>query len=169
MSGAFFLPRGPSLLPPYITKRFQMMRVLGIDYGERRIGLALSDPTRTLASPLPVLKRRRGKRPPMAALVEIIKENGVGILVFGLPLTLSGEDSDWTRTVREVAHTLADRTGLPVQFVDERLTSVRAERTVRSLGLPKSKREEKGRVDAAAAVLILQSWLDRHRPGSVAE
>ena len=136
------------------------MRVLGVDFGERRIGLALSDATGTLASPLPTLKRRAGKRPPLAAIVEITEENGVEALVLGLPLTLEGEDSEWTRKIRDVGQALSDRTGLPVYFVDERLTSVRAERAVRSIGLPKKKREEKERVDAAAAVLILQSWLD---------
>ena len=137
------------------------MRILGIDFGERRIGLALSDPTGTLASPLPTVKRRAGKRPPLATLVGIAESHDAGALVFGLPLTLSGEDSEWTRTVRRVGAALSDRTGLPVHFVDERLTSVRAEKAVRSLGLPKKKREQKERVDAAAAVLILQSWLDR--------
>lgn len=138
-----------------------MMRTLGIDFGERRIGLALSDPTRTIASPLPTLKRRAGKRPPITALMEIIETNGVTALVMGLPLTLEGEESDWTRLIRNVAEALSDRTGLPVHYVDERLTSVRAERAIRSLGLPKKKREEKERVDAAAAVLILQAWLDQ--------
>ena len=137
------------------------MRVLGIDFGERRIGLALSDPTGTLASPLPTLKRRAGKRPPLATLVEIVESREVEALVVGLPLTLSGEESEWTRMVREFGGALSDRTGLPVHFIDERFTSVRAERAVRSIGLPKHKREEKGRVDAASAVLILQSWLDR--------
>ncbi len=137
------------------------MRVLGIDFGERRIGLALSDPTGTLASPLPTVKRRPGKRPPLATLAGIVESHEVEALVFGLPLTLSGEDSEWTRTVRRVGAALSDRTGLPVHFVDERFTSVRAERAVRSLGLPKKKREQKERVDAAAAVLILQGWLDR--------
>lgn len=141
-----------------------MMRALGIDFGERRIGLALSDPTRTIASPLPTVKRRAGKRPPIAALMEIIETNNVTALVMGLPLTLKGEESDWTRLIRGVAEALSERTGLQVHYVDERFTSVRAERAIRSLGLPKKKREEKERVDAAAAVLILQGWLDQqHR------
>ena len=138
-----------------------MMRALGIDFGERRIGLALSDPTGTLASPLPTVKRRAGKRPPLTTLVEIVQSHGVEALVMGLPITLSGEESDWTRTVREVGTSLSQRTGLPIYYVDERFTSVRAERAVRSLGLPKNKREEKERVDAAAAILILQGWLDQ--------
>jgi putative Holliday junction resolvase len=137
------------------------MRVLGIDFGERRIGLAVSDPTGTLATPMPTLKRRAGKRPPLAALLEIIQEKDVGAIVFGLPLTLAGDDSDWTRAVREVGAALSKRSGLPVHFVDERFTSVRAERAIRSIGLPKKKREEKERVDAAAAILILQGWLDQ--------
>jgi putative Holliday junction resolvase len=137
------------------------MRVLGIDFGERRIGLALSDPTGTLATPLPTVKRRAGKRPPLKALEEVIQEYGVEAIVFGLPLTPEGTESDWTRTIREVGKALSLRTGLPVHFVDERFTSARAERAVRSLGLPKHKREQKERVDAAAAVLILQSWLDQ--------
>ncbi len=137
-----------------------MMRALGIDFGERRIGLALSDPTGMIAAPLPTLKRRAGKRPPIAALAAIVEEHQVEVLIMGLPLTLEGEDSEWTRTVRRVGAALSERTGLRVHYVDERLTSVRAERAVRSLGLPKKKREDKERVDAAAAVLILQSWLD---------
>ncbi len=144
------------------------MRVLGIDFGEKRIGLALSDPTGTLASPLATLKRRAGKRPPLSALEELARHNEVGAVVVGLPLTLDGGDSDWTRTVRDVAEALALRTGLPVHLVDERFTSVRAERAVRSLGLPKGKREDKARIDAAAAVLILQGWLDRN-PGTTRE
>ncbi len=144
-------------------------RVLGIDFGERRIGVAVSDPTGTLASPLPTLKRRAGKRPPMAALEAIAREYEVVALVMGLPLTPAGEESEWTRTVREVGDALARRTSLPIHYLDERYTSVRAERAVRGIGLPKKKREEKERVDAAAAVLILQAWLDRQKtvePGS---
>lgn len=75
-------------------------------------------------------------------------------------MTPAGEDSEWTRAVREVGAALSRRTGLPVHLVDERFTSARAERAIRSLGLPKVKREQKERVDAAAAVLILQAWLD---------
>jgi putative Holliday junction resolvase len=136
------------------------MRVLGIDFGERRVGVAVSDPTGTVASPLPTLKRRAGKRPPLAALEALAREYDAVAFVLGLPLTPRGEDSHWTRTVREVGAALARRTGLPVHLHDERFTSVQAERAVRNIGLPKGKREEKDRIDAAAAVLILQSWLN---------
>ena len=140
-----------------------MSRVLAVDFGERRIGLALSDPTRTIAQPLPTMQRKKGKRPPVQAIADLAAQHGVTALVVGLPLTLAGDESDWTREVRAFADKLADRTKLPVSFVDARLTSVAAERAVRSLGLPKRERERKERIDAAAAVLILQMHLDALR------
>jgi putative Holliday junction resolvase len=135
-------------------------RVLGIDYGERRVGLALSDPTQTLAQPLPTLLRRRGKRPPVRAVLDLIAVHGVDTVVLGLPLTPAGGESDWTAEVRAFGARIAERAGVAVHYVDERLSSAAAERAVRSLGLPKSERERKERVDAAAAMLILQAHLD---------
>lgn len=140
-----------------------MARILGIDYGERRIGLALSDPLGMIAQPLPTLTRRRGKRPPVAPLARLAEENEAEAIVVGLPLTSGGDESDWTREVRAFGDALADRTGLPVAYQDERMTSVRAERAIRSLNLPKVRRENKDRIDAAAAVLILQAYLDSKR------
>lgn len=136
-----------------------------MDYGQRRIGLALSDPSRTIASPFGTLRRRPGKRPPIAELERLVREHEVTELVVGLPLDLQGQESDWTREVRSFGETLQRRTGLSVTFVDERLTSVAAERAVRGSGLKRSQREEKGRVDAAAAAIILQTFLARHRRG----
>lgn len=138
-----------------------MGRVLGVDFGERRIGLAVSDPTATIAQPLPTLRRRPGKRPPVAAIARLAEELGAREIVVGLPLTPEGEESEWTRAVRRFAEALAERTGLPVHLLDERMTSAHAERAVRALGLPRRERERKERVDAAAAVLILQAFLDR--------
>jgi putative Holliday junction resolvase len=139
------------------------VRVIGIDFGKRRIGLAVSDPTGTIASPLETLKRRAGKRPPIGRLEEIVRAHGAERVVLGLPLDLRGEENDWCREIRSVGERLGTRLGLPVDYIDERMTSVRAERAIRSLGLKKRQREQKGRIDAAAAVLILQSWLDRER------
>lgn len=136
---------------------------MGLDVGERRIGVALSDPTGSLASPLPTLTRRRGKRAPIQILADLARSHGVTRLVVGLPLDLGGEETDWTREVRAVGDALAQRTGLPVDFVDERMTSVRAEREIRGAGLSRTQREQKERIDAAAAALILQAWLDRRR------
>lgn len=140
------------------------MRVLGIDFGERRIGLALSDPTATLATPLETMERRVGKRPPLSRLTEVAVAHGVEHLVVGLPLNLQGDETPWCTEVRRMGDDLASRLSLPVDYVDERMTSVRAERGIRSMGLSKTKREDKGRVDAAAAALILQAWLDRRQP-----
>lgn len=139
------------------------MRILGIDYGERRIGMAMSDPTGTIAQPLPTLKRRRGKRPPLKAITEVAVANDVKALVMGLPLELSGKESDWTAEVRSVGDELGRRLDVPVHYVDERFTSARALKALAELGLSKTKRRQKERVDAAAAVLILQSWLDSRR------
>lgn len=136
------------------------MRALGIDYGERRVGLAISDPTGTLASPLDTLVRRIGRRPPIGRIVEIAGETEAEAIVIGLPLALDGTEPPIAADVRAFGSRLQERGDLPVHFVDERFTSVEAEAVVRSSGLPRRKREEKGRIDAAAAALILQSWLD---------
>lgn len=137
-----------------------MTRILGIDYGERRIGVAVSDPLGISAQPLPTVTRRRGKRPPYAELERIVAEWEAGALVIGLPLTPEGEESDWTAEVRAFGDRLAQRTSLPVHFVDERMTSARAERAMRAIGISRSRRQQKERVDAAAAILILQAHLD---------
>lgn len=136
------------------------MRVLGVDYGLKRVGLAVSDPTGTLASPLRTLQRRAGQRPPLAKLERIGRELGVDHVVVGLPLDLAGEENEWCAEVRDVGRRLGERLGVDVSFVDERLSSVRAERAVRAVGLPRKERERKDRIDAAAAQLILQAWLD---------
>jgi len=137
------------------------VRVLGIDYGERRIGLAVSDPTGTLASPLTTLVYRTGKRPPLGEIERLAREKEVERLVMGLPLDLSGEETDRCLAVRQMGEDLARRLSIPVDYVDERMSSVRAQRAIRSSGLPRSERERKDRVDAAAAAFILQDWLDR--------
>ena len=136
------------------------MRALGVDFGEKRIGLAVSDPTGVLATPLETLHRRAGKRPPLTRMEEIARAHDVEHVVVGLPLSLDGTESTWCAEVRAMGESLARRLGVEVSFVDERFTSVRAERAVRAVGLPKGKRERKERVDAAAAQLILQAWLD---------
>jgi putative Holliday junction resolvase len=134
-------------------------RVAAFDYGSRRIGIAISDPTRTIAYPLTTLSRREGKRPPWPELTRLLEEHEVSEVVIGLPLDLSGSEGAWAAEVREFGAQVERRTGLPVRWVDERLSSVRAERAVRGMGLKKSEREEKGRIDAAAAALILEAFL----------
>jgi putative holliday junction resolvase len=146
-----------------------MPRIIAFDYGERRIGVAVSDPTRTIASPLATLQRRAGKRPPWPEIAALVAEQEADEMVVGLPLDLAGEEGAWAAEVRAFGDELARRTGLPVHWMDERLSSVRAERAIRSLGLKKGERERKGRIDAAAAALILEGWLALGRNRARAE
>jgi putative Holliday junction resolvase len=120
----------------------------------------VSDPTGTVATPLDTVHRRAGKRPPIAEIERIGRSFGVEHVVVGLPLDLEGEENEWCREVRDVGRRIGERLGVGVSFVDERLSSVRAQKAVRGAGLPKHEREKKDRVDAAAAQLILQAWLD---------
>jgi putative holliday junction resolvase len=140
-----------------------MSRIIGLDYGEKRIGVALSDPTRTIASPHTTLHRRTGKRPPWPELNRIVAENEVTEAVIGLPLDLAGMEGDWAAEVRAFGAEVERRLGLPVHWIDERLTSVIAEQAVRGMGLKRSQREEKDRVDSAAAALILSYYLNREK------
>ena len=132
-------------------------RVMAIDYGAKRVGLALSDPTRTIASPLGHIERRTGKRPPIAELVRQAKEHAVRAFVIGLPLDSTGQDTPRAVEVRQIGAELERRTGLPVQLVDERYTTAAALRTVKEMG--GSTRGRRGDVDALAAAILLQHAL----------
>jgi len=136
-------------------------RLLAIDYGERRIGLAVSDPTGTIASPAGHLVRRAGKRAPIAALIERGAELGVHGFVVGLPLDDEGEETPRSTEVRRIATELERRTGLPAVLVDERYTTAAALRAVQALG--GSTRDRRGDVDALAATVLLQHALDAAR------
>ena len=136
-------------------------RVMGIDFGEKRTGVAVSDPTGTLASPLTTLARRAGKRPPLKDLEALARSHDVVGLVVGLPLDLKGKETEWCREVRRAGDELGRRLAIPVEYIDERFSSVQATRALRASGLPKSQRERKDRVDRAAAAVVLQAWLDR--------
>lgn len=138
-------------------------RIIAVDWGEVRLGLALSDETQFLASPLGALTRRPGKRFPMPAFLEhTTQHQPVGILV-GLPLTLEGTEEASAIAARELATLLAQRTTLPVELVDERLSTVRAHRLIQEQdGSTRGRRED---VDALAATLLLQGFLDQRRGG----
>jgi putative pre-16S rRNA nuclease len=136
-------------------------RILGIDWGEVRTGLALSDPSQTLASPLETLSRRRGKRFPLARLLELTSiHQPVGVIV-GLPLTLEGGEADSTRAARELGFKVAERTGLPLELWDERMSTSRALAAIREQG--GSTRGRKPDVDALAAAVLLQHYLDARK------
>jgi putative Holliday junction resolvase len=138
-----------------------MGRVLGIDWGEVRIGLALSDETQTLASPLDTLVRRAGKRFPMNRLLELVSAHSPVGLVVGLPLTLEGSETASAAAAREVASAVSGRTGLPFELWDERMTTARALGAIRAQG--GSTRGRKAEVDALAASVLLQHFLDARR------
>jgi putative pre-16S rRNA nuclease len=132
-------------------------RLLAIDYGDRRIGLAVSDPTGTIASPAGHLVRRAGKRAPVAALARRAGELDAVGFVLGLPLDADGRETPRAVEVRAVGEALARRTGLPVRYVDERFTTAAALRAIRALG--GSTRGRKGDVDALSATILLQHAL----------
>jgi putative holliday junction resolvase len=132
-------------------------RVLAIDYGERRIGLAISDPSRTIATPAGFILRRAGKRPPVAELVRRFETLEATDIVLGLPLDGEGNDTPRAIEVRAMAQTLAERTGAAVRLVDERFTTAAALRAIRALG--GSTEGRKGDVDALAATVLLQHAL----------
>jgi putative holliday junction resolvase len=136
-------------------------RLLAVDYGERRIGLAVSDPTGTIASPAGYILRRAGKRPPIAEIMRRAEALEARGFVIGLPLDENGEDTPRALEVRLIAAELEKRTGLPTQLIDERFTTAAALRAIREMG--GSTRGRKGDVDALAATILLQHALNHAR------
>ena len=136
-------------------------RLLAIDYGDRRVGLAVSDPMGIIASPAGFIVRRRGKRPPIAEMIRRGADLAVEGFVVGLPLDQNGDDTPRAIEARHVAAELEKRTGLPVRLVDERYTTAAALRAVREMG--GSTRGRKGDVDAIAATVLLQHALSLPR------
>jgi putative Holliday junction resolvase len=132
-------------------------RHLAVDYGERRIGLAISDPTGMIASPAGHILRRAGKRPPVAEIIRRAEALEAQGFVLGLPLDEAGNETPRSREVRTVAQALEQRTGLAVMLVDERYTTSIALRAVRELG--GSTKGRAGDVDALAATVLLQHAL----------
>ena len=129
-----------------------MKRVLALDYGSARCGVAVSDPTGTLASPLPVVERP-GTRKGFGRVLGLVRELGAGTVVVGLPLGLSGEDTDQTRETRAWAEMLRTRLSdrVKVELHDERFTTRMAERF-----------GGEGDEDSRAAAHLLESWLAQH-------
>ena len=136
-------------------------RILGVDWGEVRIGLALSDESQTLATPLETLQRRAGKRFPMPRFLELTGQHRPVGLVVGLPLDPEGTEAESASAAREMGATLERRSGLPVEFWDERLSTARALEAIREQG--GSTRGRRADVDALAAAVLLQHYLDARR------
>ena len=135
-------------------------RVMALDVGERRIGVALSDPRRILATPSTTL-RAEPRAQALQRIAQLAREHEVAELVVGLPLTMSGEIGPQAKLVQEFVEALRSVVALPIHTFDERLTSVEAERIMVELGLKPEQR--KARIDEVAASLILQDFLDHHR------
>jgi putative holliday junction resolvase len=136
-------------------------RVLAVDWGGKRFGLALSDPTRLIAQPLVTLTRRAHHRAPVADIVELIARHQVTLVVVGLPLDLEGAEGEAAGEVRTLGEAVARRSGVPVTYWDERLSTAAALRSARAVGV--RDRDSRARIDQMAAVAILQGWLDAQR------
>ena len=132
-------------------------RLLAVDWGDKRIGLAATDELRLIAHPVGVILRRAGKRPPVAELLRKATELEVTAMVIGLPLDGNGDETPRCAEVRLVAAEVTKRSGLPVRFVDERFTTAAAHRAIREMG--GSTEGRKGDVDALAATVLLQHAL----------
>lgn len=136
------------------------VRALAIDLGAKRVGIAVSDSLGIAATPLEVIE---GKTPEEVArrVAWLAKDRGASVLVVGMPFNMDGSEHQTAKQIRARAELCARATGLPVEYVDERLTTVEAGRRLWESGL--THKDRKSRVDRVAAALILQSWLDSRR------
>lgn len=136
------------------------MRLIGLDIGEKRVGVAISDPTARVATPLKVLDG-----PPSAdtrALRRLLDDYETTVVVVGLPLTLAGEEGPQAARIRQEAALIAERLAVRVVFQDERLSSAEAKRVMGEAGL--SEKQKRGSVDMVAAAILLQAYLDGDGP-----
>jgi putative Holliday junction resolvase len=137
-------------------------RVLGVDLGSRRIGLALSDPGRHIASPLVVLPRAKAQVDDHRSIVGVARENEAVVIVVGLPISLSGDLGPAARATLEEIDALRDTAGpeFAIEPYDERLTTVSAERSLHEARMGRDARRKV--VDKVAAAVMLQAWLESH-------
>ena len=138
-------------------------RVAGIDYGSVRIGIAISDPGRTIVSPLENYTRRSCEQDARRFRL-LASEEGVALFVVGLPVHLDGRESQKSSEAREFGRWLAETTGVPVEFFDERFTSLEAEYLLQAADLTKKRRKK--RLDMLAAQIMLTAYLESHEKGS---
>ena len=137
------------------------LRVLAIDYGERRIGLAVSNPGIDFVSGLPTLDRKTLREPPARAIARIVTEREVDRVVLGIPYTMAGEEGPQAREVRAFQDELRVALTVPVDEWDERLSTEAAKTTLRATG--HTELDMKGKLDQLAAVLMLEGYLKRIR------
>ena len=141
------------------------MRVMGIDFGMKRVGVAVSDPLRIIAQGIETLENNSSL---VARVTEVVKKMSVGKIVVGKPLKLSGQEGESAIEAAKFAQKLRDRLkseSLDIEVVewDERFTTTMAQRTQLELGVKKKERQKKGNLDRMASQLILQSYLDSHK------
>ena len=136
------------------------MRVLALDYGSKRTGVALSDPTGTLASPLTTVTGGTDDQI-IEAVVRLAAEHDASEIVVGMPLSMSGAVGRQAAEVTRFLEALSERCEIPVKTLDERLSTVQAERLLRDSGVKPSK--DRPRVDAVAAAVVLQAYLDSQK------
>jgi putative pre-16S rRNA nuclease len=142
----------------------QAGRVLALDVGKRRVGLAVSDPLGITAQGLPTLERTT-IRQDLAKLADLAAERAVSLFLIGKPLHMSGDESRQAEYIKNFGDRLTEKTGIPVQFWDERLTTVQAQRVLKESGISIGKRARA--VDRLAAVILLESYLDSLRSSSI--
>lgn len=133
-------------------------KILCIDYGKVRIGIALSDPTKTIASPKNFIKNDIPAEELAAKIAKLAKENNVETIVFGLPKKLNGTEGGSSQEIRKLADILQEKHSFKIVLWDERYTTVSAENILIEAGLRREKRKEK--IDSLSAVIILQNYLD---------
>jgi putative Holliday junction resolvase len=137
------------------------MRTMGLDVGTKTIGVAVSDGLGLTAQAITTV-RRTNLKADLAALAELVREHEVSRLVVGLPLNMDGSEGPRAEASRKFADTASTALNVPVEFWDERLSTVAAERTLLEADLSRAKRRQV--IDQVAAQFILQGWLDAHRP-----
>ena len=134
-----------------------MIRILGIDYGERRIGLAISDPLQIIATPLKVVDRKKTPKI-FQEIKDLVKEKNISTVVVGFPLTMKGTFSKQTEATVEFIEKLKELLEVPIYTVDERMTSKEAEKILIQKGIKTG--HNKSAVDQTSAIIILQEYLD---------
>jgi putative Holliday junction resolvase len=137
------------------------VRILALDLGSRRIGVAVSDATETLASPRPVLERSGDRARDHGRVADLVADEEAGLVVVGLPLSLDGTEGPAAQQARAEAEELRVALAVPVKVHDERLTTVTAHQLLADQGL--DSRRRRSVVDGAAAAVLLQAWLDGRR------
>lgn len=135
-------------------------RIIGLDFGSKTVGVAVSDPLGITAQGVEIVRRERSNklRRTYARIEELIAQYEVGLIVVGLPMGLASQEGERCRLTREFGDALSRRTGLTVEYFDERLTTVSADRAMDEMGIADS--DKKNYVDEIAAMLILQGYLD---------